>query len=119
MFEGMRILAECFFAAGARQVLLPIYGMQPLRDADELKKIDARIPARQVECAAFHPLGSARMGLEASRACVQPTGEAFDVKGLYVADGSLFPTSIGVNSQLPIMTVATKVAWGIREALKG
>ncbi len=119
MFQGMRILAECFFAIGAKRVLLPVYGMQPLSSPDELKKIGPHIPARQVECAAFHPLGSARMGLEASKACIQPTGESFDVKNLYVADGSLFPTSIGVNSQLPIMTVATRVAWGIRERLRG
>lgn len=119
MFEGMRILAECFFEAGAKKVLLPVYGMQPLNSPDELKKIGPHIPAKQVECAAFHPLGSARMGLEPSKACIQPTGESFDVQNLFVADGSLFPTSIGVNSQLPIMTVATKIAWGIRDRLRG
>ena len=32
---------------------------------------------------------------------------------LFVADGSVLPTSIGVNSQLPIMGVAHKIATGI------
>ena len=35
-----------------------------------------------------------------------------------VADGSILPTSIGVNSQLPIMAIATKIAWGLRDRLR-
>ena len=117
LFKGMRILAECFFAAGAREILLPVFGMKPLKSPDELKIFDSHIPASKVECAAFHPLGSARMGVDPRSACISPTGESFDLPGLYVADGSLFPTSIGVNSQLPIMTVSTQIAWGLRDAL--
>lgn len=117
MVEGMKVLAECFFEAGAKSVLLPIYGQRPLTGPDDLKGIDARIPARLFESAAFHPLGSARMGVDPRSAVVSPAGESFDLPGLYVADGSLFPTSIGVNSQLPIMAVATKIAWGLRERL--
>ncbi len=117
MVEGMRVLAECFFAAGAREVLMPIFGLAPLKSPDELKRVQADIPARLFETVAFHPLGSARLGTDASRAVVAPSGETFDLPGLFVADGSLFPTSIGVNSQLPIMAVATKIAWGLRERL--
>ncbi|MBI5545176.1 MAG: GMC family oxidoreductase [Deltaproteobacteria bacterium] len=117
MLEGMRVLGECFFEAGAHSVILPILGSQPITSPDGLKAIDERIPARRFECAAFHPLGSARMGCDPRTAVVAPNGETYDLPGLYVADGSLFPTSIGVNSQLPIMAVATKIAWGMRERL--
>jgi choline dehydrogenase-like flavoprotein len=117
MFQGIRVLAECFFAAGAREVMVPVFGMAPLKNPDGLRILDGGVPASRVESAAFHPLGSARVGPDGRSACISPTGEAFDLEGLYVADGSLFPTSIGVNSQLPIMTVATKVAWGLRDKL--
>jgi len=32
------------------------------------------------------------------------------VTGLYVADGSLFPTGIGVNPMIGVMTLAKRVA---------
>ena len=34
-------------------------------------------------------------------------------ENLFVCDGSVLPTSIGVNSQLPIMSVAMMLAHGI------
>jgi choline dehydrogenase-like flavoprotein len=46
---------------------------------------------------------------------VRPTGESWAAKGLFVADGSVVPTSIGVNSQLPIMAVARRIAHGIAD----
>jgi choline dehydrogenase-like flavoprotein len=37
------------------------------------------------------------------------------VKDLYVADGSVLPTSLGVNPQVSVMSMATRIAWGMRE----
>jgi len=116
MFKGIRILAETYFAAGARELLLPVFGLPPIRSVDQLRFLDdGNFPARKVECVTFHPLGSARMGLDPRTSVVKPTGETHDVRGLYVLDGSVFPSSIGVNSQMPIMAIATKLAWGIRD----
>lgn len=116
MLKGVGLLAKTFFEAGAREVLLPVFGSHPIRSVDELRFLeDSRFPARRFECVTFHPLGSARMGLDPRTSVVKPTGETHDVRGLYVVDGSVFPSSIGVNSQLPIMAVATKLAWGIRD----
>jgi choline dehydrogenase-like flavoprotein len=33
--------------------------------------------------------------------------------GLYIADGSVVPTSLGVNPQLTIMTMALRIARGM------
>lgn len=119
MLRAIRILAETFFAAGAREVLLPVFGSRPIRSPDELAFLeDPRIPARKFECVTFHPLGTARMGHDPSRSVVKPTGETHDVRNLYVVDGSVFPTSIGVNSQLPIMAVATHLSWGMADRFR-
>ncbi|WP_373048666.1 GMC family oxidoreductase N-terminal domain-containing protein [Vulgatibacter sp.] len=116
LIRGIKLLAETWFAAGAREVLLPVFGQRPIRSPDELAFLDdPNIRAKRFECLTFHPLGSARMGRDRSAGAVRETGETFDVEGLYVIDGSIFPTSIGVNSQLPIMALATKLAWGIAE----
>jgi choline dehydrogenase-like flavoprotein len=42
-------------------------------------------------------------------------GSVYGLPGLYVADGSVLPTSIGVNSQEPIMAMATRIAGRLRE----
>jgi len=64
---------------------------------------------------AFHPLGSAKMSSTRGAGVVKPTGETWAVDNLFVIDGSVLPTSIGVNSQLPIMGVATMLAQGLCE----
>lgn len=114
--RSFTILAEMAFAAGAREVIAPIFGTKPLKNMDEVRQLErAELDARRIECMAFHPLGSARVANDPRRGVVDQSGEAFDLPGLYVADGSILPTSIGVNSQVPIMSMATRIAWGIAE----
>ncbi len=113
--KGARLLAETFFAAGAREVYLPVFGLPPLRRREDLAVLDGRPPLRRFECMSFHPLGTARMGADPATSVVKPTGETWDVRGLHVIDGSVFPTSVGVNTQLPIMAVATQLAWRMRD----
>jgi choline dehydrogenase-like flavoprotein len=61
-------------------------------------------------------MGSVRMGVDpAGHPCdiggrVRVGGRGDDVvRGLYVADGSLFPTGIGVNPMITIMALARQV----------
>jgi choline dehydrogenase-like flavoprotein len=114
VFRGIHILAQMAFAAGARKVILPIFGAPVIdnpRDVDFLVERPPR--ASRVECMAFHPLGSAKMSASERWGVVKPTGEAWAIENLFVADGSVLPTSIGVNSQLPVMSVAMLVARGL------
>ena len=114
--RSMTILSELSFAAGAREVYAPVFGAAPIRSMDDARKLEAmRLDARRIECLAFHPLGSARVANDARRGVVDQRGECFALPGLFVADGSVLPTSIGVNSQVAIMAMATRIAWGIRE----
>ena len=63
----------------------------------------------------FHQMASCAMGADRGRSVVGETGESHDVKGLYVADASVFPTSSGVNPMITIMAIADHVARGIIE----
>ena len=114
VMRGIQILGKMAFAAGAREVMLPIFGTESFTKESDLDfLIDRPPPGRRVECMAFHPLGSAKMSTDPKRGVVKPTGEAWDVDNLVIADGSVLPTSIGVNSQLPVMSVALMIARGI------
>ncbi|MBM4357600.1 MAG: GMC family oxidoreductase [Deltaproteobacteria bacterium] len=118
--KGMRVLAEMALEAGAEEVILPIFGMPAITSRKAALAVEHDpLDARRIECLAFHPLGSARMANDARRGTVDEHGESFEARGLYVADGSILPTSIGVNSQVPIMAMATRIAWGLRDRLVG
>jgi choline dehydrogenase-like flavoprotein len=66
--------------------------------------------------AGFHLMGTARMGDDPTRSVVDGAGRAHDVPNLFVADGSLFTTSAGVNPTPTIQALALKVADGIVSA---
>lgn len=114
--RAMTILAEVAIAAGAREVFSPVFGFPAITSVEQARALEKeRIDARRIECMAFHPLGSARVANDPRGGVVDQNGEAYDLPGLFVADGSILPTSIGVNSQVPIMAMATRIAWRLAE----
>jgi choline dehydrogenase-like flavoprotein len=113
--ELIRVMAETFFAAGAREIFPPILGQSGV-DADAFRRLDLEhVPAMRLECSSQHPLGSCRMGASADLSVVDPHGRVWGLRNVYVADGSVIPTSLGVNPQLTIMAMATRIAWGVRD----
>jgi choline dehydrogenase-like flavoprotein len=116
LLHAIEIVARMGFAAGAREIAMPIFGVDTLKSERELDELVASPPPMQrVECTAYHPLGTAKMSVDPRAGVVRESGEAWQVANLFVADGSVLPTSIGVNSQLPIMGVAHKIAAGIAD----
>jgi len=62
-----------------------------------------------------HQMGTARMGAAPADHPCDPAGRVRTrggavVRGLYVGDGSLFPTGIGVNPMITIMALARRIA---------
>jgi choline dehydrogenase-like flavoprotein len=57
-----------------------------------------------------HVNGTCRLGIDPRVSGVDPTGQRHGVRGLYVVDGSLLPTGLGVNPQATIMALATVIA---------
>jgi choline dehydrogenase-like flavoprotein len=111
----LRTIAEDFFAAGAREIHLPILGLEALT-ADQFRSFELEaVSARRFECASQHPLGTCRMGVRPGSSVVDPNGQTWEVKELFVVDGSVLPTSLGVNPQLTVMAMATRLAWKLRE----
>jgi len=113
MRTALRIGAQTFFAAGAQEVFLPIlgsHGMNRDQFASFMQHDLPTLSAKKLECTSQHPLGTCRMGTNAGNSVVDHNHQAWDVQNLYVADGSVVPTSLGVNPQLTIMTMATRFA---------
>ena len=62
-----------------------------------------------------HPLGGAPMGRTIDEGVVDSYGRVFGGPGMYVADGSVMPGSVGPNPSLTIAAFARRVAHGILE----
>ncbi|MBI4042228.1 MAG: GMC family oxidoreductase [Deltaproteobacteria bacterium] len=109
--KGTEILAELFFAAGAKKVYLPIPPLPVLDNSGDIGKIrSAKLRGKDFELFAFHPMGTCRIGNDPHHSVVNQNLEVHDVEGLFVCDASIFPSSLGVNPQLTIMTFATRLA---------
>ena len=98
---GLARMRELFEAAGAREVYLPL----PSGVAPE------RARRRDLKLMAFHPLGTARADARASHGVLDGDLAVHGASGVYVADGSAVPSSLGVNPQMTIMALATRLAF--------
>jgi choline dehydrogenase-like flavoprotein len=78
-----------------------------------------RVRASDLKLSAYHPMGTARMGEDPSRAVVDSYGRSFACEGLYVCDTSLFPSSTAVNPQLTLMATAHRIGRRLAERLSG
>ena len=64
-----------------------------------------------------HPVGGARMGTTAANGVVNSAGSVFGYPGLYVSDGSIIPTPIGINPSRTISALSERIAALIIEEL--
>ena len=109
--RGTVLLAEVFFAAGAKLVYPCVHGHEVISNFRELQRLrDAKLRPIDLTLSAFHPLGTARLGTDPTKSVVGPAHETHDVPGLYIIDGSNLPSALGVNPQLTIMALATRAA---------
>jgi choline dehydrogenase-like flavoprotein len=67
----------------------------------------------------FHIMGSARMGGSPADSACDPQGQTWDVRDLYVCDGSAFPTASGVNPMISIEAIAHLNARALASRLQG
>jgi choline dehydrogenase-like flavoprotein len=115
--KGVRLLAEMHFAMGATKVILPFSNFPVATEVDQLRRIDGpTITPEVLELFTVHLMGTARMGTRDSESVLNLAGELWDLPGCYVADASVFPTAIGVNPQVTIMALATRIAQRLIES---
>lgn len=119
--EGNRRAAEIFFAAGAKKVWTNIQGYTEFNSPRELDGFDtSKVKGTHYDVLmAFHPQGTCPMGADPRQSVVSPSGECHDVRGLYIADASMLPTSVERNPQLGINVLATLIAGNIESSLAG
>lgn len=127
MRTGARHLVRGYFKAGATRVIPGVNvsakaggdgGIRFCSSEAEAIDVVAQLtePDHLAQPYASHPHGSCRMGPKDGphKGVVGSDGAVHGVTGLYVMDGSVFPTTLGVNPQITIM--ATSLALSRRLA---
>ena len=112
---GIARAAEVHFAAGATEVYPNIARVGVLRPGDLAKFEATSFKPSELRLEAFHPMGTARMAADERDGACSIDGSVHGTDALYVADGSLFPTSVGVNPMMTIIAFAKQVARGLAE----
>jgi choline dehydrogenase-like flavoprotein len=103
--RGIALLAELYRAAGARRIFLP------LARAPEGPLPDGPLRAGDLPLMAFHPLGTARADGDPDRGVVDGDLRLHGAEGVYVSDASAVPSALGINPQITIMALATRLAY--------
>jgi len=67
------------------------------------------------ESGTAHLLGGCRMGADPASSVTDADGRTWDIPNLWICDGSLFPTSAGVNPSLTIQALACRIGDRIRD----
>jgi hypothetical protein len=109
---GLARSAELLFAAGARRVFIPTDPVRIFERGDSLAELE-EIDPTTMGITAVHPMSTVPMGDDPKKAAVDSRGKHHHVEGLWVADGSLFPTSIGVPPQMSIYAMGLHVGRAI------
>jgi choline dehydrogenase-like flavoprotein len=123
MRTGIEGAAQIHEAAGARRIFSSQTGWVGYEPgsgscARFMDDVDAAgYGPGQLILGTFHIMGSARMGGSPATSACDPTGQTWDVRDLYVCDGSAFPTASGVNPQISIQSIAHLNARGLAAKL--
>jgi choline dehydrogenase-like flavoprotein len=115
---GLKRTVEVLWAAGAERVVVP-YLDSPLslRPEDGVAAIDLRgVRAGAIPLASTHPQSTARMGGDPTRSVADSFGELHDAPGVFVADTSVFPTSLGAPPQITAAALGDRTARSLLSA---
>jgi choline dehydrogenase-like flavoprotein len=118
--KGIEVQIRLHEAAGAHQIGPLAEGAPTWRRGDDLEAFIGgvkRIPFRAGGYKLFsaHQMGTCRMGADPETSVAGPFGELHDTKGVWIGDGSAFPTSSGTNPMVSIMSLAHRTAEAIAD----
>jgi len=101
--SAMTDMARLQLAAGAREVWTLHETPVVIRGEADLPRIAAApFGPNRLTMFSAHQMGGSPMGEDPARSVVSSRGRHHQIQNLWITDGSVFPTALGVNPQLSI-----------------
>ncbi len=102
-------------AAGAQEIFTTHARSVRWRHGEDFDAFVERVEGasyapNDVTCFSAHQMGSCRMGADPDTSVANGRGELHDTEGVWIGDGSAFPTAPGVNPMISIMALAHRTA---------
>ena len=118
---GMDRIARLHAAADAQEMFALAPGLPRWRRGDDLDAFVERIQRIPVRAGGHrlfsaHQMGTCRLGRDPGASVADPWGQLHDVPGVWIGDGSAFPTASGTNPMVSIMALAHRTAEAIAGA---
>jgi choline dehydrogenase-like flavoprotein len=116
--EGTVALTQVCLAAGAIEVSTGHSDPVVVRNESELGLLrEAPWGPHHHSIFTAHQMGGCPLGADPATSVVDPSLRHHEVPNLFVVDGSVFPTSLGVNPSLSIYGLAHWATEGVAEAV--
>jgi choline dehydrogenase-like flavoprotein len=118
--DSLRTGARIMFAAGARRVFFNSPRPLILNGPGEIETaltLDL-VRRHRIQITSGHPMGGCALGSNRRRDVVDSRGRSWDLDGLYVADSSIFPTSLGVNPCYTVYALGRYIGQKIVEEIR-
>jgi choline dehydrogenase-like flavoprotein len=111
-------MAKLQFAAGAKRVVSLHMDPIVLESEQDISKLEsAEYGPLKHKIVTAHQMGGCPMGKDPLKSVVDPHLKFHDMDNLYVVDGSVLPTSLGVNPQETIFGIARWAGQHIAQAV--
>jgi choline dehydrogenase-like flavoprotein len=115
--RGLRMLGEILFAGGAKRLMVNSWGYEEFTNRAQLEWIDQiALEPGYLALGTGHPQGGNAMSRDPRKGVVGPDFRVHGYENLYIADASVIPTSLTVNPQLTVMSLAHHAAQQMKAA---
>jgi len=109
--DAVRAATRLYLAAGAEEVVVPGAPLLRLRSEKDLRRVESlSLAPASLPIISAHQQGTVRMAPSGKDGGADPGGQVYGTRGVYVLDGSGFPSSVSSHTMAPNITFARYLA---------
>lgn len=112
MAKGMEIISKMWFALGAKRIVSSHRKAMIIEKEGDIPKLVDKVlnDPKNLLLGSAHPQSGNRIGTDPGNSVVDSDCRVHGFQNLFVCDASVFPTAVGVNPQITVMTIASIIS---------